>query len=322
MADNIFSRFKPAQTAQAPGAVDDDSGLAHRSQASAAHYQLESEILTAIENIPAMPAIVQRILEMVADNASSAADIERLIRQDMVISARLLRLVNSPFYGLGHNVVSISQAVALIGFASLKSLVMAASVSHVMSLDVSAYGFTERGLWKNSIATAALSRAIAVQINQPNQQEEYFLAGLMKDIGMLVLGPFMKRAGASLRRVNTGNAETDLLRRERTALGFDHCWVGDKLGEKWNLPKRLRMCVAKHHRIPTDATPPDLRHLAGIRLAERLSYTSNIGVVADHPFETQVDGILLRAAGLDSKGFQTLMRKVPGIIAGTEINLD
>jgi HD-like signal output (HDOD) protein len=312
MGDDLFrGRFKPGA---APAADDDDdSGLSYRNQRGLAGRPGEGEVNSAVDTLPALPTVVTKILARVGNAYSSAADLEELIKQDMVIAGRLLKMVNSPFYGLPQPVAGITQAVAIIGFASLKSLVLAASTSNLMVVDLSSYGFQPEGLWKNSIATAAVARAIGLSNGTgKDDAEEYFVAGLLRDVGMLVLGPFLKRRGIRLTRIE---GEHDILTAERQALGFDHCWVGDRVADKWNLPDALRMCIAKHHRIPASASDKDLKQLAAVRLAERLVYAAGVGVSPDHTFDKRIDEILIKAAGLDSPGFQQLMTDMPRLLS-------
>ena len=163
MSDDLFNRFRGAPEA-APGpaptpkSVEDDSGLAYRQSAGALRVS-EVEVLGAIERIPSMPIVVQKLLARSGNLASSTADLEDLIKQDIGLAGRLLKLVNSPFYGLGKQVASITQAVAIIGLASLKSLAVAASTSNILAVDLSGYGFADKGLWLNSCATAALAKS-------------------------------------------------------------------------------------------------------------------------------------------------------------------
>lgn len=324
MADDLFSRFKggarPPQRPARPGLDDDDSGLAHRGTAT--HQVAEADVMLAIERIPAMPMVVQELLARVGNASSNASDLENLIRQDMAIAARLLKLVNSPFYGLGRPVSSIVEAVQIIGFSSLKCLVVAASTANLLAVDLAAYGFTDKGLWRNSVATAALARAVGMRNgSRPEEAEEYFAAGLLRDIGMLVLGPFLIQRKVQLRALGEGEGETDILRRERQAIGHDHCWVGDRVGEKWSLPPVIRLCIAHHHRIPPSATPAQLRLLASVRLAERLGYALGIGVAKDHPFESRPDPLLIQASGLDHHRFQELVQQVPEVVKSVDMNL-
>ena len=150
MGDDLFRRFRPG--------ADDDSGHEHRARGGAQAIH-EDDVLAAVARVPALPAVVVQLLQQVGSAASTASDLERLIRQDMALTGRLLKLVNSPFYGLANPVGSIQQAVAIIGFSSLRSLVLAASAADVLTVDLASYGFGERGLWRNSVACAALAFA-------------------------------------------------------------------------------------------------------------------------------------------------------------------
>ncbi len=300
-------------------AADDDSGLAYR-QAGSALRLSEVEVLGAIERIPSMPIVVQKLLARSGNQAASTAGLEDLIKQDMGLAGRLLKLVNSPFYGLGKQISSINQAVAIIGLASLKSLAVAASTSNILAVDLSGYGYADKGLWVNSCATAALAKAVAQRNGATRDDaEEYFVAGLLRDIGMLVLGPFLAQKKILLRKIVDPKEDSDILRRERETLGFDHCWAGEKVAEKWTLPEGLRLVIGHHHRIPPDASMQVLRQLAGVRLAERLIYNLGVGLLKDHPFNHQIDALLIQAAGLNSAKFQDLLKDMPEIIAKSDL---
>ena len=313
MADDLFGnrRFKPA--AAKATVVDDDSGQAYRTAAARTVQIGEAELLAEVDRVPSLPAVVQEIMAKVGSQKSSAQDFDELISKDMVIAGKLMKMVNSPFYGLSNSVSSISQAVNIVGFASLKSLVLAASASNLMVADLTAYGFIQQGLWKNSISTAVLAREIAKRCGVgKDESEEYFLAGLMRDVGMLVLGPVLSRNKIHLRKA-TGKKE-DILTRERQAIGFDHCWAGERIAEKWRLPETLAIIIGKHHRIPNTLSDSQTKQLATVRLAERLAYMVNAGIVADHPFDAKIDGVLIRTVGLDAAKLQELMVSVPKIV--------
>jgi HD-like signal output (HDOD) protein len=320
MADELFGngRFKPAPT---KSSVDDDSGQEYRTQSFRKTIQVgEADLLAEVDRIPTLPAVVQEILARAGSQQSSASEMEDLIRQDMVIAGRLLKLVNSPFYGLSKQVSSISQAVAIVGFSSLKSLVLAASAANMMVVELGAYGFKPEGLWKNSMVTAMLARDIAKRCGvSKDDAEEYFLAGLMRDVGMLVLGPILAKHRVVLRK--KADCKDDILTRERRAIGFDHCWAGERVSEKWKLPTTLGIVIGKHHRIPNRLTDQQMKMLATVRLAERLGYSAGAGVTSDHPFETHIDGVLLQAVGLSASLFQTLIAEAPGIVAKADSSL-
>ena len=168
----------------------------------------------------------------------------------MVITGRVLKLVNSPFYGRSSQVSSLQQAVALLGQRSLRSLVVAVSTRDIMASDVSAYGFGENGLWLNSMVTAGLARRAGELLELPSDAaDEAFVAGLLRDVGMLVLGPMMKANGLTLLAEEAKGI--DIIDRERSLLGYDHCWVGERVCSKWKLPSSLSLVIGKHHRVPS-----------------------------------------------------------------------
>jgi hypothetical protein len=133
MTADIFSRFR------APDPTDDDgSGSEYRRTGGLAQVA-ESEVLDAIDRAPSLPHIVGQVLQRVGDAHSSTADLEKLIEQDMVLAGKVLKLVNSAFYRRPQPVGSIREAVSIIGFASLRSVVLAASTSNILLVDHEPY---------------------------------------------------------------------------------------------------------------------------------------------------------------------------------------
>lgn len=310
MTGDIFARFKAPDSA----ADDDGSGAEFRRTGGLARL-LESEVLDAIDRAPALPHIVGQVLARVGDAHSSTTELEQLIEQDMVLAGRVLKLVNSAFYRRPQPVGSIKEAVSIIGFASLRSLVLAASTSNILLVDLDPYAMARGGLWRNSIATAAVARAVGQRNGAgPDLAEEFFAAGLLRDIGMLILSPFLARSGVRLRKAD----DADVLLAERRAIGFDHGWVGDRLAEKWQLPPALRACIARHHRDPANDSEESARHLGALRLAERLVYAAGVGMLPDHPFPTQVDARTVKRAGLDATRFAALCAEVPVLVKDTD----
>ncbi len=310
MAGDIFSRFS------APAAAHDDDGSGSEFRRTGGLAQVaESEVLDAIDRAPALPHIVGQVLARVGDAHASTSELERLIEQDMVLAGKVLKLVNSAFYRRKQPVGSIKEAVSILGFASLRSLVLAASTSNILLVDLDPYGMTRGGLWRNSIATAAVARTAGIKgASGPELAEEFFAGGLLRDVGLLILSPFLARSGVRLKKVT----DPDILLAERKAVGFDHGWVGDRLAEKWQLPATLRACISRHHRDPASDEPSAARHLAVIRLAERLVYAAGVGMHPDHPFETQIDARTVKAAGLDAIRFAALCAEVPALIKDTD----
>ena len=243
--------------------------------------------MAAIDRLPALPVVVQRILGSMNDEKTDARALDELISQDMVITGRVLKLVNSPFYNQRNQVSSLQQAVALMGQRSLRSLVVAVSTRDIMAADMSAYGFGPNGMWLNSMVTANLARKTGELLRCPSEQcDEAFVAGLLRDVGMLVLGPLLKQAGLTL---NAADAKgIDIIDRERSLIGYDHGWVGERVCSKWKLPKSLTVVIGKHHRVPATMDDSTRLLMTILRIAERLAYTAKAGIDGNHSFD--IDG--------------------------------
>ena len=273
----------------------------------------EAEILAGVDRLPALPVVVTRLLALVGSDMSSASDMERLIGQDMVIAGKLLKLVNSPFYGLANEIRSLSQAVALIGFSSMRSLLLAVSTTDILNVQMQAYGFAPHGLWNNAMTTGSVAREIARVSGRPSEiADEYFVAGLLRDVGMLVLGPILDRHSIIL--ADRVDQTHDLIAAERAAIGFDHCWTGMRVAEKWQLPEQLAFSIARHHRVPSSCAEDHLHLAASVRLAERLVCKMGVGLTDHHPFQTAVDSNLLTATGLKSDVFRDMVGRLPKIV--------
>jgi HD-like signal output (HDOD) protein len=118
--------------------------------------------------------------------------------------------------------------------------------------------------------------------------------------------------------MQSGGPRLDIIDRERTAVRFDHCWIGERVADKWDLSASLRLAISKHHRILSDSHPEIIQRLAITRLAERLAYTAKVGVVDDHPFDTSIDGGLLKAAGVEQDHLKIILGEIPQVVAAAK----
>ncbi|MBW1710775.1 MAG: HDOD domain-containing protein, partial [Deltaproteobacteria bacterium] len=132
-----------------------------------------------IKNLPTLPPIVTKISKMVESPTTSSADVAKIIAQDQVLSAQILRLANSPFFGMSRKISSVTQALVILGFDVIKGLVLTSSVFEMMKQSIV-------GLWEHSLGSAATARVIASRVGQPDV-EEVSVAGLLHDLGKVVL---------------------------------------------------------------------------------------------------------------------------------------
>lgn len=202
-------------------------------------------ILRRLEDLPTLPRILLRITELLNDPKASARDLALVITEDPVLTARLLRIVNSSFYGLPQRVATVTTAIVLLGFEAIRHLLLTASVFDLFpAKNRSARRFLEQ-LWDHALGCAVGAKALG-RLQRRERLEELFVAGLLHDIGKIVVMVLFPAEGAeALRR--TAREGLPLLEAEASVLGFDHTHAGRLLAERWNLPPRLVAAIAFHH---------------------------------------------------------------------------
>ena len=254
-------------------------------------------VLGKLESLPAMPNIAGKVLEMIEETDTSADDLQRIISNDPALTARILKVANSSYYCCGMDVSTLTEAVVMLGFNTLRSLVVAASVrslymqrpSHGPGSKTGTARFTlrQRTLWEHSVACAAISRNIAktTDIAKP---ETAFIAGLLHDIGRLVICRQMSDEyerwlnqnaaildGHADRPASLGGA---ILESEREVFSFDHCHVGAAVAGKWRLSRDLVEAISNHHNGEEDSPPSQLA--AVVDLANIICMKHQIGPLA------------------------------------------
>ena len=228
-------------------------------------------IIASIGDLPASPVIVSSQMGLTADINSNIQVIGHTIMADQSLTARVLKLANSSFYGRSKEVHNLHEAIVLLGFKTLRSLVVATS-THSLYQHVTDERFRTR-LWEHTLAVAIGSRTIAAVV-ACSQTEEAFLAGLMHDIGKLVLMQKLPREYGQV----TATVERDagsFHQVETAQFGFNHAEVGRLLLERWTFPPVLSETVAAHHRPMAAAESEPLIDV--IRLANALAKHLKVG---------------------------------------------
>ncbi|HET6248948.1 MAG TPA: GGDEF domain-containing protein [Tepidisphaeraceae bacterium] len=210
-------------------------------------------------NLPSLPAIAIQVLELAQKADVDIAEIARTISKDPALSTKILRTVNSSFYARSQHVGTISHALVILGLQSVKTLVLGFSlVTNLMKGKEK--GFKHIDYWRRSIYSATAARTVAIRINLV-QQEEAFLAALLKDIGMLVLDQVL---GDEYGEINLkAGSHAELCNVERAAIESDHAEVGGFLATGWKLPPVLTTPICFHHN-PEGVPDPSLRKLTDV----------------------------------------------------------
>ncbi len=195
-----------------------------------------------IKELSTLPNVILRILEVMNNPMADARDVEKEMREDPVITAKVLKIANSAYYGADRDVSSISQAVVLMGFAEVQNIAL--SVSIFSRFSAATKMFNRRDFWEHCFTTACAADALQHRVNA--QTNDGFVAGLLHDIGRLVLDQHFQEEFQEI--VHTAEAQKiSLLDAERKILGVTHCDIGFWVTENWGLPSMLTDSILFHH---------------------------------------------------------------------------
>lgn len=210
-----------------------------------------------LRSLPTLPATVQRIADLIDDPAADLGEVAALIESDQVLAAQVLRLANSAFYGLSGQIGSLTHALAILGTAVTKSLLLSTSV---LDLRIDMAGFWEHSV---GVATAACALAKQLRLRKP---EEVSGAGLLHDLGKVVLYKQAPDAFAAV-LAEADRSGCSFREAEWRLLGVDHTTVAGWLCPRWNFPVRLREPIVHHHqpeRAPTARVEASVVHIADV----------------------------------------------------------
>jgi len=201
------------------------------------------EVLTHIHKLPSLPTVVMELLASIAQEDTDIDELAKKIAQDQALTAKTLRLANSSFYGMAHQITTIQEAISILGFRTVRSLVTTAALIGTFA-GSSNGGFNTTPFWRHSIAAAVCARELASRRNL--NPEHAYTAGLLHDIGRLVL---VTQFGCHYEDTMTHRAQHDcrLIDAELAVLGIDHAAVGHALTRHWKFPEAIQHAIAFHH---------------------------------------------------------------------------
>jgi len=204
------------------------------------------DFFNSIVNLPSLPKVVQEVMQLLSNDDVDINQLASVIKQDAVIAAKVLKMANSSFYGVTRAVKNIDDAIAILGLAKLRSLVIACGVTGAI---VNVPGLDLKRFWRHSLVAASISRDIAKQLGL--DAEVAYIAGLLHNIGDLLLhlvSPAMSSEVSAL-CVDAGTEKRCLV--ERDVIGLDHCQIGEELALRWGFPSEISRAL-HYYATPLD----------------------------------------------------------------------
>lgn len=262
------------------------------------HSKARRDIRARSNKIPSLPEVVTAVLRLLNDPGTEIQAFEGVLSKDPALVAKMLRVVNSPFYGLARPMTSIKEAVMVLGFRSLRSLVLAASTAGFMEQDYGCYGHDEKGLWKHALSVASGARTLAEILREgPDSREEIFVAGLLHDIGKMLIAPYLGQNAPQ--GCETGIDFVDI---ESKLLGITHEEAGGLVCKKWGLTDLIVDVIEGHH--GNTQSEAHLRAMTIVRLTDIHAHRLGFGFRDGFPFQTQDIRKDLEFLGLDEDAYE------------------
>ncbi len=278
--------------------------------------QAVAAAIREISHIATLPEITLKIIELVESPSSTAQDLNKVIANDPALCSRILKVVNSAFYGLPGQVGSINRAIVLLGLNAVKNIAIAASLAKLFRGGSLTPDFSAKDLWTHSIATAAGCKMLCDQLKL-GFADEAFLAGLMHDIGIIVEIQYDRhRLIDVLGKVPVdaeGNPQANMLEVENEIFGANHQEFGQGLCERWKFPKNFALVTGYHHR-PMELAG-EMRTLVSIvHVADKLSAQAKAGFRLDVQ-DANIDPAVMEHLKLSTDHIQAVAGKLPEQIA-------
>jgi HD-like signal output (HDOD) protein len=254
-------------------------------------FHAADELVGRIERLHAAPRIAQRVLKLTRDTDYEVAAVVHTIEHDPALVAKLLRVVNSSRYGLGHNISSVRHAATYLGRRTLRLMTLGVLVESLMR-NVRGRFYPE--YWRRAFTTAVVSERLA-QCRKDVLEDEAYTAGLLADVGMLVFAQLETKRYEPL--YETLSHGMELIRGEEREFGYGHPLLGARLMLHWGLPEQLATAVANHHGTSTAAAPLDRTvHAAGL-MADALwtpgtPHMASLRRLLQQDFQLDLDGFI------------------------------
>ncbi len=205
-----------------------------------------AQAIGKVSSIATLPEVTSQIIKTVEDPRSSAAQLHKIIAHDPALVTRILKVVNSSFYGLPGQIGSIERAIVLLGLNAVKNIAVAASLGQLFRGVTLCNGFTAKDLWTHCIGVAVTARHLAREMKMP-VADEAFLAGMIHDIGILIeLQVWPDKLRQTCEQAKSSGT-SDFCAIEREVMGVDHQQLGAGIAEHWKFPRSCQLVSGYHH---------------------------------------------------------------------------
>lgn len=255
-------------------------------------------IVGDLKSMPTLPGLIAKLGAIAENNKASAQEVARVVSMDPVLSAKVLRLVNSAFYGFSRRVSTVSNAIILLGVNVVKSLTISSSIFEIMEQNIV-------GLWEHSMGVAVAANIIARELKLPEPEETSTVA-LLHDIGKVAIKIRLEDDYSRLTSL-IKEKELSMAAAERELLGTDHAEIGERMARTWLLPEKLIEPIACHHNV--EKSTVHRAKTSVVHIADVLIKASGFGLSGDD-IVPQIQPVAWQKLGLTEDCLEQIIDKV------------
>ena len=281
--------------------------------------QFSETLVDGIVTLPTIPTILAALNSAISDPDSAASDIAEIISRDPPTATKVLRLANSAYYGLRSKISTINHAVTMLGFNIIRNLVLTATVFDLSAEKNIGGLFDIEKFWRHSLGVGVASKIVARETfpKAANLSDEFFICGLLHDLGKIILGEFLRDKFTQALQLSREQS-IPLFVAEKSAIGCTHAEVGRVLAKRWNLAGGIVSAVGHHH-APLEAEADHVKYAAVTHLADILTRAKEIGVGGGE--NPDLDREAWDALGLINRKIPPMIEEIDKSLAEEELSL-
>lgn len=230
-------------------------------------------ILRSVDRLPTLPTIYTKLTRLLRSPNTAVREIGNIIAEDQAIAVKVLKLVNSAFYGLPHKIGNLKQAIVILGLNQIRTLVLATSTLQMFQKFGSDHSFDMQKFWEHSIGCAVAAKVLA-ETAYLKSPDDVFAGGLLHDIGKLIHAVYLKEEFAAV-VADVEESGVSVIASEKRILGYDHTYTGRELAIKWSLSEETVAMIAHHHL--SDSSAELTKEIAAVHIGNIFSIALSLG---------------------------------------------
>ena len=275
---------------------------------------LKEKIYSRIDELPTLPAMLPKLLNLMEGNSASASDVTDVISHDPALASKILKVANSAYYGFSQKITSLEKVVPLLGFNMVRSLALSISIINNLPSGNKLPHFSHEGLWLHSLAVAILMQEFRKKAEKEDERDYLFVVGLLHDIGKIILNHFFSELFQKALEDVKSHEDTGLYMAECRVIGLDHGQVGAMLLARWRLPASITNPIDVHHQteIPEGTRTDDVIML---RISDALAQELELGETGN-PKAPKLPEVDIEVLDVTEKELEDMKAYVHGIEDG------